>query len=92
MIEKGTLEFAIDGVLIQSKLAMDTLAEGTKERLAVQAIMASVQTLRALVVEGVPDGEPGECPHPPNALLMTRVGGGNFVTTCTMCNTIVEQS
>lgn len=92
MIEKGTLEFAIDGVLIQSKLAMDTLAEGTKERLAVQAIMASVQTLRALVVEGVPDGEPGECPHPPNALSTIRVGGGNFVTTCTMCNTIVEQS
>lgn len=90
-VEKELLVFAVDGALMQCQLAMRVLDADGHPTEPVMPIIASLSTLRELLIGDVPvEGEDGPCLHPADKVTTTHMANGYF-KTCSACNEIIEQ-
>lgn len=91
MADKETVLFAIDGVLVQLELARKLAMADEYPTASIDAVVASVTTLRSLI-DTTPEGaDINACQHPAEAVRVTAVGGGS-VTVCSLCNEIIRQT
>lgn len=92
MIEKDILLFSVDGVLTQLDLARRVTEDDPTTTSALNAVIASVVTLRALIEteeehQAILDGG---CPHPKEKTTTQRMPDGSLLTMCTQCNEIIS--
>ena len=92
MIEKEILLFSIDGVLTQLDLARRVTEADITTTSALNAVIASVMTLRALVEteeehQAVLDGA---CPHPSDKVTSSVMPDGSLMKICHQCEEIIS--
>lgn len=91
MIEKDILLFSVDGVLGQLELARRVTEDDPKTQSALNSVIASVVTLRALI-ETEEDHQAaldGSCPHPVGKITETRMPDGSMMRVCHQCEEIL---